>query len=215
MHHRNLDEAYLLSLNAVQIEPTVITYRLNGANILMTNQRADNAVRVLETALSVAKTPQDIAQVQNALSMAKSFLRSQMEYEERRKAASNMSSANDGTAPVLRHATIEDADPGAPMPALVKRPFPPRGPRRLLEGTIRTVKCSTPAVMDLSVESVGHGFSLHSDNYYKVQFSALNFTPEGELKPCSQLEGMKARIAFVDVDGRTPAGQIVSVELSK
>jgi hypothetical protein len=39
--------------------------------------------------------------------------------------------------------------------------------------------------MELKVEGGGKTLSLHSNNYFKIQFSAVNFTPEGELHPCA------------------------------
>jgi hypothetical protein len=42
----------------------------------------------------------------------------------------------------------------------------------------------------------------------------LNFTPTGELNPCKNLEGMKAKVEYFE--GLSGAeGQIVSIELSK
>jgi len=75
------------------------------------------------------------------------------------------------------------------------------------------VKCAEPARVDLNVISDAHTVALHTENYFKVSFSALNFTPEGELKPCTDLEGMTARIEYVQTPGGK--GQIVSVQIRK
>jgi hypothetical protein len=71
-----------------------------------------------------------------------------------------------------------------------------------------------PAKMELKLESRGATVVLHSDNYYKVRFSAVGFIPAGELHPCTELEGMRARVEFVEASGSKP-GQITSVELQK
>jgi hypothetical protein len=33
---------------------------------------------------------------------------------------------------------------------------------------------------------------------FKIQFTAVNFTPEGELHPCADLDGMKANVQFFE-----------------
>jgi len=67
--------------------------------------------------------------------------------------------------------------------------------------------------MDLKIDlSVGTE-ELHTDDYFKVQFSASNYTPQGELLPCKQLTGMKARILFHAYQDQPGAGEIISVEL--
>ena len=82
-------------------------------------------------------------------------------------------------------------------------------------GTLRAVQCSPPATMNLQVESAAKPLGLRTRNYYKVKYSALNFTPTDRLNPCKDLEGMKAKVEyFEDVNG-SAEGQIVSIELTK
>ena len=69
--------------------------------------------------------------------------------------------------------------------------------------------------MELKVEGGGKTLSLQSNNYFKIQFSAVNFTPNGELNPCADLDGMKANVQFFDASGKATEGQIFSIELSK
>jgi hypothetical protein len=70
-----------------------------------------------------------------------------------------------------------------------------------------------PAVLEAKLVISSGTLQLHSDNYYKIAFSAMGFTPEGELRPCSDLEGSKAKVEYVEISGDTP--QIISVELRK
>ena len=69
--------------------------------------------------------------------------------------------------------------------------------------------------MELKVEGDGKTVSLHSNNYFKIRFTAINFTPEPELNPCSELDGMKGNVEFFDASGKSAEGQIFSIELSK
>ena len=69
--------------------------------------------------------------------------------------------------------------------------------------------------MELKVEGDGKTLSLHSNNYFKIQFTAVNFAPEGELHPCTDLEGMKANVESFETSGKLGEGQIFSIELRK
>ncbi|MFZ0759625.1 MAG: tetratricopeptide repeat protein, partial [Candidatus Sulfotelmatobacter sp.] len=58
MRHRNLDEAYMMELNAVQLEPANLDYRLNEANVLQQMGGGEDAVTVIRAAMHLAKSPQ-------------------------------------------------------------------------------------------------------------------------------------------------------------
>jgi hypothetical protein len=74
------------------------------------------------------------------------------------------------------------------------------------------VQCSSPAAMTFQVIRGGRPVPLHSTNYYKIGFTALGFTPAGELHPCSDLDGKNAKVEYVNVEGQS---EIVAVELRK
>lgn len=57
--------------------------------------------------------------------------------------------------------------------------------------------------------------ALHTDNYYKIPFSALGFQPSGDLKPCSDLEGRPAKVEYVESANQSEAPHVVSIELHK
>ena len=59
------------------------------------------------------------------------------------------------------------------------------------------------------------GVSLYSNNYYDIPFSASNFTPQGDIHPCTDLEGMKASIQYFATSDKTVDGQILAIQLSK
>jgi hypothetical protein len=56
---------------------------------------------------------------------------------------------------------------------------------------------------------------LYNNNYYKIDYSAANFTPAGDIHPCDELEGMKAKVQYFSTADKTVDGQIVSMVLSK
>jgi len=197
----------MLSLQAVQLEPGNVQYRIDCANILMEQQRYDDAVRVLQAAEAVAKSPQEVDVVQARLGLAQLY-QGQMREAEKRKAAGETtqntvqgSVSSAGTAyqaPVFQHPTEK-----------------PHGPTLTAQGVIHGVKCSYPAVIELEVAGAQGTVKLYNNNYYDIGYSAANYTPQGEIHPCSDLEGMKAKVQYFATADKTVGGQIVSVELSK
>ncbi len=201
MHHRDLDEAHMMGLTAVGLEPENIGYRINVANVLMTMQQADAAIRVLQVAAKLAKTPQEIAQVNNFLMNAQAFATAQQ------RRAEMQSSAPQGQVEVK---TEVEATP----PSEHHAQFDPRGPHHFLIGVLKDVRCNNPA-MDLTVISKIKNISLHADNYYQIQFTALNFTPQGDLNPCKDLEGRPAKVEYVESTDESVSPRVLSVELHK
>ncbi len=82
----NLDEAHTLALNAVQLEPGNLHYRLSTANILLQMQRPTDAIAVLQNAASLAKTPDEASSVQNLLEAAQQYQASREQVEHSREA---------------------------------------------------------------------------------------------------------------------------------
>jgi tetratricopeptide (TPR) repeat protein len=205
MRRENLDEAHTLALNAVQLDPGNLHYRLSTANILLQMQRPTDAIAVLQNAASLAKTPDEARSVQNLLEAAQQYQASRQQVEQPRATQGIQSTGAQGQSSA--QATLGTAKQPAPEE--------PHGPRHGVKGTIKDVQCSLPAIMELKVEGDGKTLSLHSNNYFKIQFTAVNFTPEGELHPCNDLEGMKANVEFFEASGKSSEGQIFSIELRK
>jgi tetratricopeptide (TPR) repeat protein len=201
----NLEEAHTLILNAVQMDPGNLLYRLNTANILLEMERGTDAIAVLQNAMSLAKTPDQVASVQNLLESARQYQSAHEQMSQEQQSAPAIQSEVSQTQSVK--ATSTAAEPSAPDER--------RGPRHGMKGTIRNVHCSQPAILELTVEGDGKTLSLHSSNYFKIQFSAIGFTPAGELHPCTDLEGMKAHVEFFEASGKSAEGQISSIELNK
>src|SRR5207245_1860767 len=63
--HKNLDEARMLSVMAVQLDPSNVGFRLNGANLLMQMGRTKDAIAVLQHAMKLGADPEQIALIQS------------------------------------------------------------------------------------------------------------------------------------------------------
>jgi len=207
MHHKNLDEARLMALNAISLDPGNIRYRINVANVLLTMEKSQDAIQVLSVAAKLAKTPAESQMAADALTRAQEYADAQAKFAERQR---QYTSEQDGNASVnLSDKTAE------PIATLKRRPeFVPKGPHRFAVGVLKSVTCSNPG-LDLTVSSKGKDLPLHVDNYYNVSFSALGFEPSQDLNPCTDLENRPAKVEYVESANSFVAAQIISVELHK
>ena len=205
MQHKNLDEAHMMGLTAVSLEPSNVGYRINVANILMRMERGESAITVLKSAAKLAKTPEEIQEVNNSLANAQAYMEAQSKVAE-----TNQHISDEG-----KEAGPGQPTPGVPVPHLKRRPvFVAKGPHRFLVGVLQSVHCDSPA-LDLTVNASGKLVPLHVDNYYKIPFSAMGFTPSSELNPCKDLENKPAKVEYVESASPSTGAQLISVELHK
>jgi Tfp pilus assembly protein PilF len=199
MRHRNLDEAHMMALTAVQLDPGNAGYRVNAANVLMQMDRGTDAVVVLRGALRVAKTPEETAMVQNILTQAEQYVNARDRQAEELKANVQANSASAGEGSANAETPEEEL---------------PKGPHRFLVGTLQNVHCHASDI-ELTIAAKGKTMPLHSSNFYKIGFTALGFTPKGDLNPCKDLEGMSAKVEYVESSAKPAAAYVVAIELHK
>ncbi len=200
MRRENLDEAHNMSLMAVQLDPTNVHFRLDAGNILIQMKQTENALRVFKAAQKIAKNPQEESLVEDSIRRV----------EQYQNASADIPSLEAEEAPETEKTTADDAPP-----VLTRKEHPLTGQRHEAKGIIKNVRCAPPAQMEFDLVDKSRSLTLHSDNYYKVEFSALGFTPQGELHPCTDIENLHGRVQFVDSSDKEEPGQIVAAELSK
>jgi tetratricopeptide (TPR) repeat protein len=215
-------EAHILNIRAIMLEPDNINYRLNAAVVLLNNQRYDDAIAALKAASRVAKTPQDVASVQGLLAQAEQY---QESVAQGRQAATQPGSASVTTVVTdTRTMTITSSDgsklvlkPNSPEDGPRYPTEAPTGPHHVVRGLLRNVHCRYPSILTLSVAQLGRApaVSLYRNDFRQVEFSATNFTPKGDINPCRDIEGLKAKVEYAEVSDKSVAGQILSVELTK
>jgi Tfp pilus assembly protein PilF len=218
-----LDEAYMMAVTAVDLDPGNVRYRLDAAQVLERMGRVDDAVRVATLAASMAKTPQEQAAALAVLSNAQQFQNYQKQMKEQQEAAAKtraqIAGSDEGNPPVLRQ-RVEATTTGAsslPPNRVAPAEAPPRPElltnRRVVEGTIRDSKCSGTSTLELTFSSSTGVMQLYSDSYLKIPYSALNFTPKGILNPCVDIKGQHARITYRPAKSQPNQGEMVAVEL--
>jgi len=206
---RNLDEAHMMGLTAVSLEPSNVSYRVNVAIILTEMGQSKNAAEVLRNAAKLAKTPEDNEFVTQALIHTEEFSRAQQEAAEREEEISE----EDEPSEEKPQSSSVSADMPSP-PRLVRRDFVPSGPHHFVTGVIQDVHCDASNI-DVAVKTTAKTINLHSDNYYRIQFSTLGFQPSGDLNPCAQLSGRPAKIEYQESADKSQTPRLLSVELHK
>ncbi|HKR26302.1 MAG TPA: hypothetical protein VJS11_02570, partial [Acidobacteriaceae bacterium] len=211
------DKAYQLIVQAIQLEPANVQYRINQANVLIAQQRFDDATRVLESAEATAKTPEaaeaarlHMQRVRESRQQAEETRRRiaafQSQPEVAREATNEVTSTTGINGEPLRTITVPSKPPAVKHPS-----EKPHGPMHIARGVIQGVTCSFPAVIDVQLQSATRKLALYNNNWYDIDFSAGNFMPKGELHPCDELRGMKVKVTYFATADKTVDGQIVSI----
>ena len=182
---------------AVKLNPRFYPASEFLATLLSSQDREADAIAVMQDAARASVTPTDAAKAKRKIA----------EFE--RMQAARKSAPEIPPDSAVATSTLVTLEQGPKHPAM-----PADGPRHEIVGQIRDVKCSFPAVIEFRVTGA-KSLSFYNNNYYKLEFSALGFTPNGSLQPCSDIEGMKARVEYVESSDKTVDGQVVSVELRK
>jgi Tfp pilus assembly protein PilF len=206
MRHENLDEAHLLSVQAIQLDPQNLTYRLNASSTLMTMGRYADAAAVLRIALKVARNPNEVGMVNSRLEQIASI--------QVLGARPSVMVTSPPTGVV-----VVDAQPGNSVVDIIPPPKhpdePASGAKHQAIGVIRGVECSAPAIIEFRVENGKKPIQLYSNNFFKIDLTVLGFTPSGDMNPCKDFDGMKARIQYAESSDKTVDGQVIAVELRK
>jgi tetratricopeptide (TPR) repeat protein len=206
MRHRSLDEAHGLAIVAVQLDPGNASYRVTAANVLLQMQRGKDAVTVLREALKVAKSPEETSMIENFLEHAEqSMMAGERQAQQNRDRAQELqadieSNAKSAAASDVHTVVLEEAIP--------------KGPHQFLSGTLKNVHCQGAGI-DMTLDAKGKTVLLHGGNYARIAFSALGFTPKGDLSPCTDLEGRLAKVEYVGSASNPASAYVTAIELHK
>jgi tetratricopeptide (TPR) repeat protein len=201
MRREHLDEALQLITKAVQLDPATVAYRLNAASLLAEMGRFDESDKVLQAALKAARNSEEASMIENRIQQAAQFQAARTRPDR----------------------TPELGEPAASPQVVVvnktpppKHPTePPTGPKHYAQGVIKNVACSYPSILEFQVVSPAKTVSVYINDFYKLEVSALGFTPTGSINPCTDFEGRPVKIQYAESSDKTVDGQVISVELHK
>jgi hypothetical protein len=197
----------MMDSQAIQLDPGSLHYRLNAAHILMQQEQFDRAVLVLRAAKTLARNPLEVNVVDRMLTQlaerrAQTEKMQQQATEDEQARAIAIAQASAATKPE--------------EPALPTHPTEmPHGPDHYAVGVIRGLRCGGAGQLELQVEAAKGAVKVYSNDAYKIDYRALNFTPTGAIHPCPDLEGMRARVHYFQTADKTMDGQITIIALWK
>ncbi len=185
---------------AIRLNPRFFPAYDQLASLLISIERYSDAEAVLQDSVKAATTSGEAARARRRIAEIEQMRTA------RAQAAANVAEAQADEE--ARDKATEEMRPKYPVE-------PPDGPKHETIGVIRGVQCSYPAVIEFRVAGAKKTVSLYSSNYYKLDVSALGYTPEGNLNPCTGLEGTKARVQYAEISNKTVDGQVIAIELRK
>jgi tetratricopeptide (TPR) repeat protein len=210
--HEKLDDAHMLSVKAVGLDPDNLYYRLNAANTLGEAGNMEGALSVLKTAKGYAKTESEKAMIDERIASMESYqanLKRNKAMEEAEVKAANSGTTSSESKTVVLHIQPES------KPEHVYPADAATGARHTVAGVIRDVHCGYPTVLTLNIEAGGKKVPLYTNNYFKVPFST-DFEVKDSLNPCKMIEGLKAKVQYAEVTtDNSVVGRVTAIELSK
>lgn len=233
IHQEHEHEAHILEAQAISLEPENVQYRLNAAVGLANQGDFANALRVLDTARHVARNHMEMAMIQ-AQTLRMKQLQQMMQREK--KAETGMradeqvlanGSSQQKRAPYRgliqrepMQPTVTTKQGSGPVVSLLKKApeypgGPPTGARHTVTGVVKEASCYYPSMLVLTVDAGGKSLIVYRHNYFDVKYSAVGVEIKGELHPCTDLVGKRARIEYAAVKKAGVAGQMLTVQLVK
>ena len=240
--HEDLEEAHRLNVQAIQLDPSQLVYRMNAASILMEQGKYEDAANVLQLALKVSKAPSQQQMLQGRLAQIQQVIAARNGQESSGIVTLQGAGGSDpepsggvvgivgggnddhpsGPGVPVAHVCAAADSQSASTDAVVDVPHvsthpasAANAPRHTLQGVIHAVKCGYPSVLELQLAGVNKTVTLFNNNYFKINLATLGFTPSGSIDPCNNIESMKARIEYAEAPDKEADGQIISIILMK
>lgn len=207
MHHENLDHALALSLRAIKLDPGNLYYRLNASNVLLGARRYSEAITVLQSAAKLARNPGESAMVQSRIDQVNKVQEIQTHIDEERRKYEGQHQAQSGPQQVAETVNV--------TPEPKKYPDEAKGPKHSFIGVMRDVTCSYPSILELRVEGARNSIHVYNNNFSKIDLTVIGFVPKGTMNPCSDFNGMKARVQYAESTDKSVDGQVFAIELRK
>jgi tetratricopeptide (TPR) repeat protein len=209
MRHENLDEAHTLDLRAISLDPSEVAYWENCANVLMAMQRYDDAITVLHSAGKVAKDPGQMEMIQTQIEQDEQYKKERAEEEAYVNHARSLASGSQQDDAPGVVTVVADETPKHPT-------VPKTGPRHAATGIIRGVACEYPSALEFRLETAaGKTVRLYNNEMASIDLTAIGLAMSGPVNPCTDFEGKKAEVQYVDSPDKTVDGQVIAIELRK
>jgi tetratricopeptide (TPR) repeat protein len=248
MNRENAEAALKLAKQAVKLEPGILSYQLNLANVLMNLGQVDLAIEYGEEIETVAVSIQDRERVKLFLIKARSYRddlkemeqitreagiqpqQRKIQYKDYESLTGLYESGRDGrevleraltTAENERQRLLQEREGAFDRRESAEKEYLKEvniaGSKSpvTLKGTVFMVNCMDPAVMEIMIETDGTRFKFHIANYFDTRFRTVDYKPDGELEPCTDLIGRRVTIKYMATPGAAYAGEIQDLGIFK
>ena len=202
------DEARQLELNAIQLDPSNLNYRLNAASLHERRGDYDSAKRVLEAARPLARNEGSSSMLEARLREIDLMHSSQAKDASIPTQPAEPTSGSNTTTRTIFHVRAEPP----------KHPTEPTsGPRHEVTGSIRSVSCSGGSSLELTLEDPGSPkpVVLYTNDRTNMDLTTTNFDLPDKMDPCDALKGYQAEAHYTESSDKTVDGQILSLKLHK
>jgi tetratricopeptide (TPR) repeat protein len=216
-----LPEALNLTIEAVSLEPAEMRHRINQAEILIGMERYAEASRLAEHVLQIASSDADRNLATSVLSRIKEKqewileARRRQEAEDERRQGMAKELERIRGEEIRQSAEVERRLAESSKQEPIHKPALKGGPIAKAIGIIKSVKCDSPAIMDVVLDSDGKQRTYRAENYYRVQYWAVGAPGKTGFEPCEELKGKRVQIEFQSIAGQKFSGLIQAVAVEK
>jgi hypothetical protein len=203
-----LPEALEYAKKAEYLQPGVLSHKINVAGILASMDQIDEAYEYGRHVAAIARDENDLKQAESFMTYI-SKLREQklqmkrrqeeaqermkQETERRAKLVADEEPVEDRAADLSRRRT-DDAEKKR-KDAIANLSSIKPGPAVRIEGIVKSVKCESPAAMEVVLENAGRPKTLYSDDNSKVGIKWIG-TAKKDFQACRDLEGKSVEIEY-------------------
>lgn len=202
-----LQEALLLARKAVQLEPGLLGYRINLANVLMRLKRVDEAILIGERVLAAAKDPGEQTMASSFLQSARQYKDSLERYEAAKKDAEERAVRRAKEISEYEARMIKRAGEEANARVVQLQPG-----EMIAYGTISEVSCTGAEALHVVLMTGNNSLSLRAPRRMDVPYT-IGPGRVMKLDPCKELRGHQAQVVYRAGKTRSAPSALVSVQL--
>ncbi len=203
-------EALALARKAVALEPGNTRLQVNLGNVYLRMNRIADAEQAGRIALLGAQSPEERSNADALLAAI---------HQIRQVLAGSRPAPQESSSSIEESKSKEDNDESSATKTAETPQTSAGGPATRLpadfesaEGNISDGRCSG-FQMDLTLDLQGQPLLLHSGNFTRVQFRALNWKPSQPFNPCRDLKGLHVAIRFTPVTDQKYSGEIQTIDI--
>jgi tetratricopeptide (TPR) repeat protein len=215
MRQDKKQEAFELAKKAADLEPAEMYNRIYIGRILISMEKYDEAERLARNLLSIARNDVDRKGIEGLLDSIKIHQEMILNEQRRAEAVKNqLRQIEEQRQKDIELAKQRQEEIEPPRQQTKAEPIK-TGPAGKVKGIIRSVKCSYPSMLDLVIDAGGKQQKLRAQNYYQIEYWAVNAAGKDGFEPCEELEGKRVQIEFLSVTGQEFSGLIKTVAIEK